>query len=559
MRTTTISAVAACALLLASAPLVAGQVTDTALGLEFHETFAFSGNHAATIAGGKASTVWWDEATWDVRGDSNFISVTPQGAGITNRFHVDIHRSPSADPRDGRLDNSVLALGGDGGPGVGVMHLDYQDILDARLRNPLLITPTQPARVSFYASSFNTSGHWWEVAITPADRIIGGEHSGVPGQGDAGLIEPFGNGNRQPGPGHDPAEDSINLVMFGASDVPCNAGWFVRAAVTRSVGGATTQHVNPVAAMNELLPSDPALAETLIHWQIEFRHDGVALFSDADEDGQWTLVEQWSLEVPWSEVHLHLLGVAYQADHHPQAPCFLGHMRELRWREVRAAPVKYAATDVFPRNANLDHVPTRTGWRAYDLRDIQRFGAAVAGAPQPNETEFGTDHRGRWCRDAGYPCFGDDQQVALEVDLPARPGLAVAEARFVYDTKDPSLRQPGASLHVNGVSVGALPSHATVPGADGQDWVRRDLDIPPALLAARTDITLDLDPGMYLDRMEIELAYSLATDTGAGFSDGFEGMAPIPTQAKRGSTDVWPAHRYGGLQPGHATTHCGQP
>lgn len=545
--------------LLASGGLLAGEVVATGQGLEFRESFPYSGNHAATIANGSASTVWWDEASWDVRGDSNYISVTPQDATVSNRFHVDVHRSPSTDPRDGRLDNTVLAPGGDGGPGVGVMHLDYQDILDARLRNPLLISPARPARVTFYASGFNTSGHWWEVAITPASRIIGGEHSAVPGQGEAGLLEPFGNGNRQPGPGHSPAEDAVNLVMFGASDVPCSTGWQVRAAVTRSLGGVTTQYVNPVASMDELMPSDPGLAETLIHWQLEFRHDGVVLSADPDEDGQWTLVEQWALQIPWSEVHLHLLGVAYQADHHPQEPCYLGHMRELRWREVRAAPVKYAATDVFPKNANLDHVPTRTHWRAYDLRDIQRFGAPIAGAPQPNTAGFGTDHRGRWCRDGGYPCFGNDTAVSLQVEVPPRAGYVPASARFVYDTKDPSQRSPGAALRVNGTAVGTLPTHASVPGAAPLDWVRRDLAFAPALLAPTTQVQLQLDPGMYLDRMELEIGYAAATMPGALFSNGFEGQALATLRAKRGATFPLPAALPGTGRASPGTAHCGQP
>ena len=93
--------------------------------------------------------------------------------------------------------------------------------------------------------------------------------------------------------------------MFGASDVPCTTGWQVRAAITRSTGGITQQFVNPVASQNALMPSDPSLAETLIHWEVEFRSDGVVLRADPDEDGSFDLVEQWALSIPWSEVHLH--------------------------------------------------------------------------------------------------------------------------------------------------------------------------------------------------------------------------------------------------------------
>ena len=236
-------------------PLYAAEVVQGAEGYEFRETFAWAGTHAATLGAG-GTTVWWDESAWDVRGDSAYIAVMPIESNITNRFHIDIHKAQSADPRDGRLDNSHTIVGGDGSAGVGVMHLDYQDILDARLRNPLLISPQRPARVRFYASSFNTSGHWWELAITPANRVIGGEYTGVPGQGDAALLEPWpGTTNRSPGPGHSPAEDSVNLVMFGASDVPCITGWQVRAAITRSIGGTTDQFVNTANSMDDLMES----------------------------------------------------------------------------------------------------------------------------------------------------------------------------------------------------------------------------------------------------------------------------------------------------------------
>ena len=109
----------------------------------------------------------------------------------------------------------------------------------------------------------------------------------------------------------------------------------------------------------------------------------VALSFDPEGDGSMTLLESWPVQIPWPEVHLHLIAVAYQATHHPpQGPCHLGHIRELAWRNVTAFPVKYARTDVFPRNVGVQQVPKELGFMAYDLRDIQRFGAAVDGAPQ---------------------------------------------------------------------------------------------------------------------------------------------------------------------------------
>ena len=541
-------------------PLYAAEVVQGPDGHEFRERFDWAGTHAATLGAG-GTTVWWDEAAWDVRGDTAYIAVTPISAGISNRFHIDIHKAQSTDPRDGRLDNDNAIVGGDGSAGVGVMHLDYQDILDARLRNPLLISPQRPGRVRFYASSFNTTGHWWEIAITPADRVIGGEYTGVPGQGDAALLEPWpGTGARQPGPGHSPAEDSINLVMFGASDVPCITGWQVRAAITRSTGGITQQFVNPVASQIALMPSDPSLAETLIHWEVEFRSDGVVLRADPDEDGSFDLVEQWALSIPWSEVHLHLLGVAYQADHHPQEPCFLGHMRELRWRDVRAWPVKFAATDVFPKNIGAQQIPTETGWRGYDLRDIQRFGAPVNGTPQPNLAAFSVAHPGAWCNDSGYPCFRNDAQVDLNLSIPPRPGYAAAQARFVHDGRAASGTNARATLRLGGTLIGQLPSPASVPGAESQAWVRAALSLPPAAIIASNNFQLNLDSGFHIDRMEVELGYSVDGVPEALFADGLEpGNKATPLRSERAPvTTHWlPTLRFG--QPAGNASHFGTP
>lgn len=542
------------------APLHAAEVVQGPEGHAFREHFTWAGTHAATLGAG-GTTVWWDESAWDVRGDTAYISVTPIDASITNRFHIDIHKAQSADPRDGRLDNDDDVVGGDGSAGVGVMHLDYQDILDARLRNPLLISPQRPARVRFYASSFNTSGHWWEIAITPADRVIGGEYTGVPGQGDAGLLEPWpGSSNRSPGPGHSPAEDSVNLVMFGASDVPCLTGWQVRAAITRSIGGVTEQFVNPAATLADLIQSDPALAETLIHWEVEFRNDGVVLRADPDEDGTFEVVEQWALAIPWSEVHLHLLGVAYQADHHPQEPCFLGHMRELRWRDVRAWPVKYAATDVFPKNIGAQHVPTDTGWRAYDLRDIQRFGPAINGVLQPNQAEFSVAHPGAWCNHGGYPCFRNDAQVDLTLPIPPRPGFTLAQARFVHDGRAAAGTNARASVRLNDTLIGQLPNPATTPGAESQAWVRGDLSLLTAAIAPTNTFRLNLDPGFHIDRMEVELGYIANTHVGQLFDDGFEqDTMAAPLHASRAPAEkAWlPLVRFG--KPAGMGIHCSMP
>ena len=159
-------------LLLTALPARAGEVVVDAGLYRFDERFTYAGNHGATIgtAPNLATTVWWDEDDWDARCDSALIAVEPltdDGIAMTNRFHLDIHKAMSADPHDGRIANTVNAIGGDGSAGIGIMHLDYQDICGARLRNPLRITPQQPAVVTFYGPLFNTTGHWIELALTP--------------------------------------------------------------------------------------------------------------------------------------------------------------------------------------------------------------------------------------------------------------------------------------------------------------------------------------------------------------------------------------------------------
>lgn len=258
------------------------------------------------------------------------------------------------------------------------------------------------------------------------------------------------------------------------------------------------------------------------------------------------------------EVHLHLLGVAYRADHHPQEPCYLDYMRELRWREMRAAPVKYAATDVFPKNANLDHVPTRTHWRA--LRPARHPALRRADRGRAATQHSGVRHRSsrplvpRW----RLSVLRQRHRGELAVEVAPRAGYVPASARFVYDTKDPSQRSPGAALRVNGTSVGTLPTHASVAGAAPLDWVRRDLAFAPALLALTTQVQLQLDPGMYLDRMELEIGYAAATMPGALFSNGFEGQAPRRC-AKRGAAFPLPAALPGTGRASPGTAHCGQP
>ena len=155
----------------------------------FHEDFVWEGNHAATVIkdGGstKFSTVWWNEDAWDVRSDTshNGLAIV-SGSGAE---HQDIH--PSVDNL-GLGDTDVkYVVGGDGSPGVGIMHIDFEGSTSARMRNPMIISAERPGIVEFRTSNLMTTGHWWEIAITPADgTIVAGEFTAVPAvNDDAGL------------------------------------------------------------------------------------------------------------------------------------------------------------------------------------------------------------------------------------------------------------------------------------------------------------------------------------------------------------------------------------
>jgi hypothetical protein len=504
--------------------------------ISFFEPFTWRGPHAATIAaqtpamigaspaashdcapaaafGAHATTVWWESDVWDVRGDTAFPAVSPPATG----YHVDVHRAVSADPTDGREDNTVYAIGGDGSPGVAAMRMDFQGISSARLRNPMLISAARPGVVSFYATKFLTTAHWWEIAITPTATVAGAEQTAVPEVNDP-LEGPLVNASPTPGPGHRPALDSINLIGTGSSDVPCDNGWSTRFAVTKSIGGATADTFNPVASYAQLLQTDPAEIEELYLWRLEYRPDRIDLLADLDRNGTPEPLESFAVTIPWSEVHVHFMAVTYQADHHPQGACYLGSVREFVWRHLSVAPVKYERTLVFPKEFGTTNLPRATGWLFYDLRDIQRFGPPVSGVAQANPAPFELWGSVLACSQAALYCPDPVSSYPIEVEIPAA-GLAGAErAQLIYDIRSPL--GPGvAILKVNGVTVGTMPGKATVPGSAQSDWAHRSLDIPPGLLHAGVNqVEILMSGNVELDRLQIEISIA----AGRLFADGFE-------------------------------------
>lgn len=466
----------------------------------FFEPFTWSGDHAATINHSvdpehAGTTVWWNEDHWDVGGDSSWNAVSLL-AGITG-YHVDIHKSATSDPHDGEEDNHAMIVGGDGSPGVAAMRLDFEGISSARLRNPMLISAARPGVVEFYAPKFVTTAHWWEIALTPANgSVISGQNTSVP----ALVARP-------------PFEDSLNFVAIGYDDIPCYSGWRARFDVHRTVNGVLQEIPMDLPGGADAYPAiSPSEKMLLTHWRLEFFPDRVELYADLDANGTSEHVYHYAIGVPWPEVHVALLGVAYQADHHPQDPaCYQGLSRELVWRDVRVSPVKYASTSIAPRNTLTTNVRRQLGWMAYDLRDIQRFGAAVEGAAQANPDDYSPwGHAAFSSIDlTAWPMAPDPvSEKTLAVNLTAAQA-ASALSRLVYDIKGNGT----ATLHVNGTLVGSIPGSDSLR-YDAQtdnglpfEWVHRSRDIAPALLhAGNNQIRIVLSGAVVMERLHLEFA-----------------------------------------------------
>ena len=475
--------------------LYGGEISTVDGHLRFIERFVWSGDHAA-LTGDHGTTVWWDPHSWDVRGDTQFLAVASLGKG----FHVDIHRAASPTLSDGRVANAH-AINGDGSPGVGIMHTDYQSIVSARLRNPMLIAPGRPGIVTFWAPRFQTSGHWWEIALTPTETVVGAEYTSVPSVTDP-FDDPLLFGNEgTPGPGHRPAVDSVNFIATGFPDVPCQQGWYVRFGVKSTIGGESRDFATKRQSIQELMTTDPEERDKLDHWRLELHPDRVVLFLQRYDTGEFEEIDSFPATVPWPEVYVHFIGVAYQADHHPQEPCFLGQVRELQWRDITVEPVRYAATSVTPKEQGMDNVPRESGWMSFDLRDTQRFGVS-----QPNPAPYDRFGSLAYCRGNVFFCTTQTARVDLTFTPPSRFGV-LSRAQLVYDIR--SVGGSGtATLFLNGTRVGVLPGDESVEGASGEEWVHRSIDVPVALLRPGTnDLRVDLEGVVQLDRLQMELAH----------------------------------------------------
>lgn len=463
---------------------------------KFAESFIFKGDHSAVIKDGTATTVWWNADSWDVRADTSNNAISSKGKG----HHVDIHASNS-DLTSGAQANK-LSIGGDGSQGVGVMHVDFESIVSARLRNPLLISK-EPGVIEFRASNFVTTAHWWEIAIAPANIVTGAEFTSIPSS------KTHFDGN--PGPGHVPYQDSLNFIVMGKNDVPCTAGWQQKAGITSSINGKTIQ-----AFASTYLNVVPGNKDKLYAWRLEVYPDKVMAFADLNEDGVKEHFYTFNVNIPWKEVYVYFIAAAYQADHHPQngkCGAYQGQVREFPWKDIKVSPVKYGKTKAYPKESGIQHTHQDTGWTGYDIRDTQRFGPMPAlkiPISQPNPNQYDKHASMAFCNEVGngwFNCEGGSSAKSLSLNLPSESVKGIANAQLVYDIK----REGYATLYVNGKKIGKMPEWKTVsyPKAnDAQQWVQRSIKVEPSILKEGTnEIRIEMSGNVGFDRLQFEFGY----------------------------------------------------
>lgn len=472
---------------------------------DFYENFLWQGAHGATFNNGTARSVAWDQDDWDVQSDTNFGAMA--GGGFYTHIEKAYDRSS-----DGLSDPDSNTVGGDGGPGVGVMYMDGDGkILGARLRNPVLIAPGAPAVVEFRAPIFSSTAHWWEVTIAPSTGI---------------LIQPSLTSVPKPGgSGFFPAQDSFNIIARGG-EIPClYEGWGTYMKLKYSLGEAGREPSGQYNADNTALSNFTAIdgafvpgplheMDKLTAWRIEFHPSRIDVFVDKDEDGVMEPAESFPVSIPWSEVYVYLMAVSYSVDHHPQEPCWVGMDRRFGWKDVRISPVKYGRTTAWPKDVGTSRVPRDTGWTRFDVRDNHNVGPAVNGVPQPNPVRNSIEPEGIlrvW--DIHPP-----QTRTLTVNIPESLS-DVVRAKLVYAVHgvgdwNNTYADGAITAKLNGASLGTLPGRATNRVENVDIYQQRSIDVtvggPSGLRTGVNTLELTLNPRVEIDRIFFELSHSNA-------------------------------------------------
>jgi hypothetical protein len=154
----------------------------------------------------------------------------------------------------------------------------------------------------------------------------------------------------------------------------------------------------------------------------------------------------------------------------------------------------------------MDQIMSRQlGWMAYDLRDIQRFGAAINGEPQPNTEAY--RQYGQMAFTSAFQYNGAPAPSAggtLTVELSQDQATAAA-AWLLYDVRSSGIAQ----VFVNETYAGDLSQAPFRPGVADADWERRGLRLPPDLLVSGDNhIRLEFVGPIQLDRLQLEFAHA---------------------------------------------------
>jgi hypothetical protein len=537
------------------------------------ENFEWAGPHAATVTRTNAAgavtgfdkTVWWNPDRWDVRGSTDFIA-TSNALGASG-FHIDIHQAKVGDPSNGdevEDGTSNIAGGQPGVAGVGAMRVNFHGVQTARLRNPLVISTAQPGVVSFWATKFVTTGHWFEVSIMPANgSTIDPTLSATPNGTDQSSC-PFVNcgGNNTPGPranSNNLSVPSLNITPMGATENCLTDGYRLRVSATKNENGIPVdieQKVGGVSDLALLRPPGPVTAaeldtmqHQLVRWRIELKKHpaNIVVSADLDNNGSFEYVRTLRGGVPalWNEVYVNLLGVFYNMSGHPEVNgCYpisdadqsARPIREIHWRNFTAGPVKYQTAGVagknvgvFPREANgpvQGNAPRLAAMMRSDVRDTQRFDVSNApGNPtQPNLTlgpvapdGYTIQQSVLVCTDAAasYTCVnGAPTPAGVSPSVPTRsfaialPAIGTGTARFLYDIGKPdgAYAEGVATISVNGNPPLVLPNATSIAPSLPGSLIRRYLAIPTQqLVPGNNQIVLSTIGAVRMDNLQIEV------------------------------------------------------